>query len=266
MATRTRAELGERWERVTQWPLIISAVVFLFAYAVPIIDPSIPRWAKHLCNYLDWGTWALFVLDYAVRLLLAENRPRYLLRHWLDLIIVMLPLLRPLRLLRLVPLISVLNRRATSLLRGRVAMYVAAGSSLIAFVAALAVLSVERHRPGANIENFGDAIWWAAETMTTVGYGDKYPVTAWGRTIAVGLMVCGIGLLGTVTATLASWLVEHVAAEEQSETSELLIRIDQLEAKIDALAQVQARPVGEAEVESPAPGETDPPKPPDSTP
>lgn len=235
MATRTRAEMGERWVRLTQWPLIISAVLFLIAYAVPIIDPRVPRFVKVVCNWVDWATWAMFAVDYVVRLVLAEDRRRYLLRHWLDLLIVALPLLRPLRLLRLLPLISVLNRHATLLLRGRVALYVAVGSSLIAFVAALTVLSVERGRPGANIENFGDAIWWAAETMTTVGYGDVYPVTAWGRTIAVGLMVCGIGLLGTVTATLASWLVEHVAATEKSDTERLLLRIDQLEAKIETL-------------------------------
>lgn len=235
MATRTRAELGERWERLTQWPLIVSAVLFLFAYALPIIDPSVPRIVKIVCNWVDWVTWAMFAVDYVVRLVLADDRRRYLLHHWLDLLIVALPLLRPLRLLRLLPLISVLNRRATMLLRGRVALYVAVGSSLVAFVAALTVLSVERGRPGANIENFGDAIWWAAETMTTVGYGDVFPVTAWGRTIAVGLMICGIGLLGTVTATLASWLVEHVAATEASDTQRLLARIDQLEAKIETL-------------------------------
>lgn len=235
MVTRTRAELGERWERLTQWPLIVSAVLFLFAYAVPIIDPGVPRIVKIVCSWVDWVTWGLFAVDYVVRLVLADDRRRYLLHHWLDLLIVALPLLRPLRLLRLLPLISVLNRHATMLLRGRVALYVAVGSSLVAFVAALTVLSVERGRPGANIENFGDAIWWAAETMTTVGYGDVFPVTAWGRTIAVGLMICGIGLLGTVTATLASWLVEHVAATEASDTQRLLARIDQLEAKIETL-------------------------------
>lgn len=235
MATPTRAELGERWERLTSWPLIVSAVLFLVAYAVPIIDPGVPRRVKIVCNWVDWVTWALFAVDYVVRLGLAEDRRRYLLHHWLDLLIVALPLLRPLRLLRLLPLISVLNRRATSLLRGRVAMYVAVGSSLVAFVAALTVLSVERGRPGANIEDIGDALWWAAETMTTVGYGDVFPVTPWGRIVAVGLMICGIGLLGTVTATLASWLVEHVSATEESDTQRLLARIDQLESKIEML-------------------------------
>lgn len=235
-----RAELAERWERITEWPLVVAALVFLAVYAIPIIDPTLPPSVGYACYWLGWLTWVLFVFDYLVRLFLAENRPQYLLRHWLDLLIVALPLLRPLRLLRLLPLLSVLNRRASSLLRGRVAIYVVVGSSLIGFVAALAVLSAERGRPGANINNFGDAIWWAAETMTTVGYGDKYPVTALGRVIAVGLMVCGIALLGTVTATLASWLVEHVSAAEESDAARLMARIDQLEAKLDALRGPEA--------------------------
>jgi voltage-gated potassium channel len=244
MAGGDRAGRAERWERLTEWPLVVAALIFLAVYALPILDPDLPPSVGIACYWLGWLTWLAFVFDYAVRLFLAENRLQYLLHHWVDLLIVALPLLRPLRLLRLLPLISVLNRRASSLLRGRVAVYVVVGSSLIAFVAALAVLSAERGQPGANIANFGDAVWWAAETMTTVGYGDKYPVTAAGRVIAVGLMVCGIALLGTVTATLASWLVEHVSATEESETAKLLGRIDQLEAKVDAMQSPgpEARP------------------------
>jgi voltage-gated potassium channel len=104
-----------------------------------------------------------------------------------------LPLLRPLRLLRLIPLLSVLNRRAQTGLRGRVAIYVAGGASLLAFVAALAVLDVERSSPDANISDFGDAIWWAVRTMTTVGYGDHYPVTGIGRVVAFGPRISGLG-------------------------------------------------------------------------
>jgi voltage-gated potassium channel Kch len=109
------------------------------------------------------------------------------------------------------------------------------GASLLAFVAAIAVLDVERSSPDANINGFGDAIWWAVTTMTTVGYGDHYPVTGIGRAVGFGLMLGGIALLGTVTATLASWLVESVAAEkEQAEDLQAVVR--RLEAKVDLLA------------------------------
>jgi voltage-gated potassium channel len=149
--------------------------------------------------------------------------------------VIVLPLLRPLRLLRLIPLLSVLNRRAQIRLRGRVGIYIAGGASLLAFCAALAVLDAERSSPNANIRDFGDAIWWAVTTMTTVGYGDHYTVTAAGRLVAFGLMIGGIALLGTVTATVASWLVEAVAAEKE-QAEDLQITVRRLEDKIDRLA------------------------------
>ena len=123
------------------------------------------------------------------------------------------------------PALSALNRRAKIRLRGRVGIYVAGGAILLAFCAALAVLDVERSSPDANIIDFGDAMWWAVTTMTTVGYGDRYPVTAVGRLVAFGLMIGGIALLGTVTATLASWLVETAAAEKkQAEDLQVMVR------------------------------------------
>ncbi len=234
-APTDRAVLSRRWERATDWPLMVAAVVFLAAYAVPILAPDLPSWLLDLCRWLSWITWGIFVVDIVVRLALADERLRYLGRHWYDLLVIVLPLLRPLRLLRLIPLLTVLNRRAQTGLRDRVAIYVAGGASLLAFVAALAVLDVERSSPDANISDFGDAIWWAVTTMTTVGYGDHYPVTSVGRVVAFGLMLGGIALLGTVTATLASWLVESVQAEKE-QAEDLQAKVQRLEAKIDLLA------------------------------
>jgi voltage-gated potassium channel len=234
-APTDRAVLSRRWQRATDWPLMLAAVVFLAAYAVPILAPDLPSWLLDLCRWLSWITWGIFVVDIVVRLALAEERLRYLGRRWYDLLVIVLPLLMPLRLLRLIPLLSVLNRRAQTGLRGRVAIYVAGGASLLAFVAALAVLDVEQTSPDANISDFGDAIWWAVTTMTTVGYGDHYPVTSVGRVVAFGLMLGGIALLGTVTATMASWLVESVQAEKE-QAEDLQAMVQRLEAKIDLLA------------------------------
>lgn len=230
-----------RWEKLTEWPLTVTALVFLAAYAAPIIWPAEDPRLTVACRVAVWLTWALFATDFAVRVVLAERRGRYVLKHWLDVLIIALPLLRPLRLLRLVTLLKVLNRRATSGLRGRVAVYVAGGSALLAFCGALAVLSVERGH-GGNIDSIGDALWWAVETMTTVGYGDRYPVTGQGRLVAVALMLSGIALLGVVTATFATWIVEHVSAAEEEESRGVQQQLDELQAQLDeVLARLPAR-------------------------
>ena len=256
-----QAILSRRWERAIDWPLMVAAVVFLAAYAVPVLDPDLPTWLLGLCQWLSWITWAVFVIDLVVRLALADERLRYLVRHWYDVLVIVLPLLRPLRLLRLIPLLSVLNRRAQTRLRGRVAIYVAGGASLLAFCAALAVLDVERSSPDANINDFGDAIWWAVTTMTTVGYGDRYPVTGIGRLVAFALMVGGIALLGTVTATLASWLVENVEAEKD-QAEDLQATVRRLEAKIDRLAAEPRRDLAPSVKST---GNAPPPLPPTTT-
>lgn len=229
------AARGQRWNRVADWPLMAAAVLFLAAYAVPILVPDAAPGLLEACRWLTWITWAIFVVDFVVRLVLTEHRGHYLAAHWYDVLIIVLPLLRPLRLLRLVPLLTVLNRRAKTRLRGRVAVYVAGGASLLAFCAALAVLDAERRSSTANIVSFGDAIWWAVTTMASVGYGDRYPVTGAGRLVGFGLMVGGIALLGTVTATLASWLVEAVAAESERD-DDLPTVAARLEAKLDQLS------------------------------
>jgi voltage-gated potassium channel len=230
-----RAARARRWERATDWPLIAAGLIFLAAYALPILRPQLPPGVLEACRLLTLITWGMFILDFVVRVVLADQRLRYVVRHWYDALVVLLPLLRPLQLLRLIPLLMVINRRAQGRLRGRVVVYVVGGAVLLAFCAALAVLDAERSNPNANIKSFSDATWWAVTTMTTVGYGDRYPVTGVGRLVAFGLMVGGIALLGTVTATLASWLVELVEAEkEQVEDLHAIVR--RLEAKVDQLS------------------------------
>lgn len=135
---------------------------------------------------------------------------------------VVLPMLRPLRLLRLVTLLAIVHRSSGQSLRGRVVIYATGATALLIGVAALAMLDAERHAQGAAITSYGTALWWAMETVTTVGYGDMAPVTTTGRMIAGALMIGGTALLGIVTAKLASWLVERVA--EQDEASQAATR------------------------------------------
>lgn len=121
-------------------------------------------------------------------------------------------------------------------LHGHVAVYVTGSAALVIFCSALAILDAERAAPDANITTFPDALWWAVTTVTTVGYGDHFPTTGLGRLIAVGLMIGGIALLGVVTATLASWFVQHVTESEQltrAEVERLTDEVRQLRARLD---------------------------------
>lgn len=213
------------WRKHTEWPLVAIAILFVAAYSAQVIIEWPPQ-QDALLELVVWLTWGLFGVDYLANLVLATNRPRWFLRNIHELIILVLPVLRPLRLLRLVTLLKVLHRTAGRTLRGRVLTYVLGAAVLVTYVGAVAILDAEKDADGSNITNFGDAIWWAVVTITTVGYGDHYPVTLVGRLVAVGLLLAGIAVLGVITASVASWLVEQVSAgaAEESETSEELLR------------------------------------------
>ena len=126
---------------------------------------------------------------------------------------VALPILRPLRVLMV---ITLLNRRLSHSLEQRVALYACGATTLVGMSAALAVLDAERDAPNATIATFQDAAWWALTTITTVGYGDRYPVTPEGRLVAAALMVGGIALLGVVTGLVASWFVRVLRRQRRA--------------------------------------------------
>lgn len=262
MTTALPRTAVQRWERATGPGLTAAALLFLAAYAVPIIWLGVPAWLRTVCDVISWATWVLFALDYVARLALAEDKLAHVRRHWLDLLVIVLPLLRPLRLLRLVSLLDVLNRQATRGLRGQLVTYVVGGSLLLAFCAALAVLDAERAHPQANIVDLDDAAWWAITTMSSVGYGDRYPVTGPGRLVAALLMLGGVALLGVVTATLASYLVERISAQNDDERDALRAEVALLRREL-AGSGATPSPPGGAEFEGrglapPAPGAEEP--------
>jgi voltage-gated potassium channel len=225
---------AEQWRSWTEWPVTGAAVVFLVAYSWSVIA-DLRGEAHEAAEWVMWSVWIVFVLDYVASLLTAERRMHWFVHHLPQFAVVALPALRPLRLLRLLSLWNVLQRAATSWVRGRISVYVAGCAGILVYIGALAELEAERGHPHANIEDFGTSVWWAFETITTVGYGDHFPVTLEGRAIAIGLMIAGIGVLGIVTATLASWLVERVQVEDRASDAVTAAHIESLAGQVEAL-------------------------------
>lgn len=226
--------LVQQWERHTEWPLVTVAVVFLAAYSINVLtqpDGTVSR----VITVVTVGTWILFAVDYAARLWLAADRRTWFIRHLLDLTVVVLPHLRPLHLVRLVVLVTALQKSTGNAIRGRVLLYTVATTGLFVYVGSLAVLQAERSDPQATITSFGKALWWAMSTITTVGYGAEYPVTVTGRLVAVPLMIGGITLLGVVTATIASWIVQTVSADDELVLTATAAQINELHDEIRAL-------------------------------
>lgn len=206
----------ERWERRSEIPLLMLAGAFLVAYAWPVLNKGLGHDLREFLAIVSWTVWVVFAVDFAARLYLAEDRRAYAANHWYDVALIALPVLRPLRLLRLLALARVLNRSAAGSLVGQVSTYVVGTAVGAVMLGAIAILDAEQNAPGANIKTFGDALWWASTTVATVGYGDRYPVTTSGRFIAIGLMLVGIAMVGALTASVAAWLVNQVAIQDRS--------------------------------------------------
>ncbi|MEV0492972.1 potassium channel family protein [Streptomyces atratus] len=209
-----------RWEQRTEVPLFVASLFFLLGYAVRVLVPEhIQPW-RDLALTLVVATWLLFAADYVVRIRLSGQGLRFLRTHWLDTVVLVLPLLRPLRLIRVYTAVQRQRERPRLSLYARVISYAGMTALLLGFSSALAVYNQEHAAPGATIRTFGDAAWWACATLTTVGYGDVAPVTPGGRIIAAGMMVCGLALLGAVTGSFSSWLVQVFTREDEKRPPE----------------------------------------------
>ena len=187
----------------TQLPLLLLAFFMVPLILGPFLwSPTTTE--LEVLSSLQSLIWVVFAADLAVKLVIAPHKATYLRRHWLDLLVVAVPFLRPLSVIN----VLVWGSRAVTGARGllRFDFLIVNGIGLV-IVAATVVTTVERGAANATIKSFPDALWWAMTTIATVGYGDMVPVTTAGRAMAVVLMVGGIAMFSTLAATLASHLV-----------------------------------------------------------
>lgn len=226
---------------------VFMLALCLFALGILAADPLIEGKTemRQILEYADLGVCALFLVDFLLNLKRAPNRWRYMYTWgWIDLAssIPMVDVLRVGRAGRIFRIFRVFRGvRAAKLIAGWLLDRRAEGAFLAASLlwilllvfASIAILEFERG-PGSNIRGAEDAIWWAFVTITTVGYGDHYPVTTEGRIVAGFLMTAGVGLFGTFSAFVAAWFL---APSRQKQT----VEIEMLHAEIVALREMLTR-------------------------
>jgi len=195
-------------KRIWNETLTALALVFLFIYSYPAFETNISDRTQSTLDLLQWIIWGAFALDLLFGLVKASDKKQFLIKHPLEVASVLLPFLRPLRVLRVISFGSLALQKVAVGRQFAITVKVFIASIFIAYIAAVQITISERVVPGSNIKDFGDGIWWAITTVTTVGYGDRYPTTAEGKLFLVGLMVVGISLMGVITASVAAWFVK----------------------------------------------------------
>jgi voltage-gated potassium channel len=230
--------------RRLEWPMALLALLVIPALVME--ERATAPEVRTAGVVLNWIIWVAFGGEFIVRWA-ADGKASFLRRSWFDVALIVLTppfgvpeamqgvrSLRVLRLLRLIRAFGVavmalrLGQRHFGKQKFHYVVLIAVGTVVLG---AVGVYVVETGR-NRTITGFGDALWWAAATVTTVGYGDVTPVTTEGRLIAVSLMVVGIGIIGVFTATVASFFFER---EQESETAQLAARLDAIERKLDDL-------------------------------
>lgn len=219
-------------------------VIFAALATIPLTLAEMNGQSGDAFVVADWVIWAVFVAEYSLGLGLAEDRVRYIRHAWLLLLVVVLsaPLLpalfgvvrlarvaRALRLVRLVGFSAQAFPALRSTLGRRAVLYLMASFLLLITVAGALMSLVE---PQTVKGNMWDGMWWAAVTSTTVGYGDISPVTPLGRAVAVLLMVFGIGMAGTLAASVGAYFVSQ---GQQDNLGDVINRLDRLEALLSKL-------------------------------
>ena len=196
---------------------LVGIFLSFYVLIVLVIDTFIklPQETKRLLEYIDVFICMFFLTDFFMGFIASKNKFQYIKSNWVDLIssIPMVGAFRAGRLIRLVRLLRIVRAfKTTHQFFGHIFKNKAKGTftmvGVLAFMliifSSIAILQVETD-PNSNIKTAEDAIWWSYVTITTVGYGDKFPVTTEGRVIASFLMIAGVGLFGTFTAYIASW-------------------------------------------------------------
>ncbi|GAB3786077.1 potassium channel family protein [Spirosoma horti] len=226
---------------------LIMLVLSVYVVIALLIRELVPMYEQNrqLLDQIDTGICVYFLYDFFLRLYQADDKWKFLQWGWIDLL-ASIPaldwfrlgqLVRVIRILRMVRSFRSIRDFLHYLFRDRAngtLAVVLLSSVLLMIFGAIAILYVERV-PDANIKTPSDALWWAFVTITTVGYGDRFPVTSFGRLIAAVLMIAGVGLFGTFTGYVANFFVEDDQEQSDNDMQTLIGEVRQLRQKIEEM-------------------------------
>ena len=205
----------EGWQSATSGPMLVLGVLYAVLYVVSVFTQpkyvEVSRYANDLQNIL----WGIFVGELVIQFALYPQKSSFFKKEWLAVALTFVPLLRPLRVVRVLYLLFRFGSRFNESRYVALPAAMSIGAILMIFVVGAAELDAERNAIGATIKTPLDAIWWGLVTMTTIGYGDRYPVTAEGRILAACLILFGIAFVSVLTATLATWMLDKLGDTER---------------------------------------------------
>ncbi len=232
MDTEFREEALDRLDRMTELPLLLLSFIMIPVLLGPLLwEDSFSTAERALFQTLDIFIWAVFAADFFLKFAVTPAKLNYLKGHWLEALTVLVPFIRPLRIIRIVLFGARALRGARRLVNVDFLVVYAIG---IVVIAATIVAGVERGHD--SITSFTDALWWSVVTATTVGYGDMTPITPVGRGMAVLLMLVGIGLFGGLTANFASTIF-RTDDNVEANTEQLLDEMKALRTELVELRQ-----------------------------
>jgi len=239
-----RHDLVDRIEQVTKYPMAVLGLAWL-ALAIVVLSTDVDSSASTLLVGSFFALWVIMLVEYLVRLVVTPDRPGYVRRRWVEPATVLLPPLQGWHVVGIEKMSLLLHEgelRVEAVLKHHSLFRVLIAAVVTLFVGAWLVLLFEEKAKGSNIHDYPDALWWAIVTVTTVGYGDRYPVTEGGRVVAAILMLVGIGLIGVLTATVASvFIKEHTDANKEEFKKGHADLGQQLSVISDRLADVERR-------------------------
>lgn len=230
---------------IFQMFMVVLSIYVLIALYVDFtfdLDPD----TRDMIDVVDFIICIIFQGDFFYRFYHAPSKREFLKWGWID-FIASIPWLSSFRGAKMIRTFRILRAFRSGkaiyqhLFKNRsrnTFVTVAVISCFLALVGSMAILKLEKDVAGSNIQSASDAIWWAIVTVTTVGYGDRYPVTDWGRVVAAILMTAGVGLFGTFTGFIASLFVEPDIKREENQLNELT---RELRAMRDHLRQIDEK-------------------------